>query len=309
MNVINKNKMFNFIWLKKKLDFSILTLLLFGIAGNFYLTASATPVTSISNSLSSNKINETVIIFVQEALSKGDFPYAKNLLSVLKKDSPDNVHVDMNMAVYYETVKKISDAEIMYNQVLVNDPENYIARYRLALIYDYQGKTELALNYLNNYIKNYPYNYYAYYILGNISASKNNLDEAISYTTKAIQLNPNFAEGYNNICYCKALKGNYLDAFSDCSTALSLNPESPEILDSMGFIYYNLHQYDKAFKYYKKAIELNSSISEIYLHLADTLDKMDKKKEAAICRDKYLIYELKYQKKEKRKNILKSNSE
>ena len=45
----------------------------------------------------------------------------------------------------------------------------------------------------------------------------------------------------------------------------------------MGFVYYGTKDWQNAIDYYKKAIESNSEIAEIYLHLAQALEKNKQK--------------------------------
>ena len=91
-------------------------------------------------------------------------------------------------------------------------------------------------------------------------------ENAVSSFTKAITLQPAYAEAYNNRAYTKLCITDYSGAIADCDTALALmkSKPSPFTYNNLARAYSELNQFDTAFKYFNKAIELNNTFAEAY---------------------------------------------
>ena len=63
--------------------------------------------------------------------------------------------------------------------------------------------------------------------------------------------------------------GNPVDSISCYIEALVINPQYPEVYANLGTVYSTLEEWEQAFEYYQKAIDLNPEFVGAYRHLVN----------------------------------------
>jgi tetratricopeptide (TPR) repeat protein len=98
---------------------------------------------------------------------------------------------------------------------------------------------------------------------------------------KSILLEPKNALANNNFAFSLSERGIDLErAKVMVLIALEKEPKNPSYLDTYAWILYQKQDFEEALKYIKLSIENGEENSEVYEHLGDILNKLDKKIEA-----------------------------
>lgn len=141
-----------------------------------------------------------------------------------------------------------------------------------------------AIKYLNQALKLDPNNIN---VLGQLGLIYNNMDmmtESDSLYELALQLDPQNALINNNYAYSLSERDMQLDrALLMIEIAMTADSSNSSYLDTYGWIFYKLGEYDKAYFYINKAIEVDGEDNAVLLeHLGDVLYMQGKKDEAII---------------------------
>jgi len=145
------------------------------------------------------------------------------------------------------------------------------------------GETDEAIVYLERALRLDPDNVN---ILGQLGLIYNNLDmmaESDSLYELALQIDPENALINNNYAYSLSERDLQIDrALTMIEIAINADSTNSSYLDTYGWIFYKLGEYDNAYYYIQKAIEVDGDDNAVLLeHLGDVL-YMQGKKEAAI---------------------------
>ena len=85
------------------------------------------------------------------------------------------------------------------------------------------------------------------------------------------------AQAYNNFAYSLVERKDNLDFALDLAlNAIRIEPKSAAYLDTVGWIYYKLEHFDKAIKYVKESLLIDSKNVTIKEHLNEILNNKTK---------------------------------
>ena len=93
---------------------------------------------------------------------------------------------------------------------------------------------------------------------------------AIATFTEVIRRKPDFAEGWNRRATALYLAGEYKRSIADCDEVMKRNPHHFGALAGYGQIYFQLEQYDKAIRYWKRALEVNPNMLGVEMNIKGT---------------------------------------
>ena len=102
----------------------------------------------------------------------------------------ENIMKALQLAVSHHQAGRVKEAEIIYKQVLVAEPDNEHANHFLGIIAAQSGNNELAAQLITKAIEknpnepSYPLN------LGNVYQGLNNLDKAVEAYNRALAIKP-----------------------------------------------------------------------------------------------------------------------
>jgi len=118
------------------------------------------------------------------------------------------------------------------------------------------------------------------YQLGLISRLEKNEAKALAFFEEALKRRPAAIEPIMQIATIKASQGKSEEARRRVVRQIELAPQSPFLHNLLGQLWAGEKNYGQAEQEYKKAIEMDSSLSQAYLNLAGTYLRMGKQDQA-----------------------------
>lgn len=177
--------------------------------------------------------------------------------------------------------KALESKDYLKKAVELNPSDvNSLSAYGFAL--SQLKENEEAVEYLKRALRMDPNNVN---ILGQLGLIYNNLEmmaESDSLYELALQIDPQNALINNNYAYSLSERDLELDrALEMIEIAMAADSSNSSYLDTYGWIFFKLGNYDKAYFYIKKAIDMGGDENAILLeHLGDVLFMQGKKEEA-----------------------------
>jgi len=143
-------------------------------------------------------------------------------------------------------------------------------------------ENEEAVEYLNRALRVDPNNVN---VLGQLGLIYNNLEmmaESDSLYEYALQIDPQNALINNNYAYSLSERDLEIErALGMIEIAMAADSSNSSYLDTYGWIFFKLEEYDKAYYYIKKAIDIDGENNAVLLeHLGDVMFMQGKKEEA-----------------------------
>ncbi len=93
------------------------------------------------------------------------------------------------------------------------------------------------------------------------------LRESIATFTEVIRRKPAFAEGWNKRATVLFLAGEFRKSLADCDQVMKRNPYHFGALAGYGQIYFQQEQYDKAIRYFKRALQVNPNMVTLEINI------------------------------------------
>ena len=201
-----------------------------------------------------------------------------------------NINEMINQAKILLSKSKFEDAEIIFKEILKNEPAYFKAYINIGVI-------SIKLNKLNEAEKNFkkaiqikPDFDLAYFNLGTIQEKLGKIEEAEKNFKKAIDLRPDYVEAYTNLGTLFIGIGNLDDAEKILKKAIDVKPNFSEAYYNLGLTQSLQDKDDLAEISYKKALKFNPEFKDAY----NNLNK--------IYRERKLLFNIEENKKLKKNN-------
>jgi tetratricopeptide (TPR) repeat protein len=91
--------------------------------------------------------------------------------------------------------------------------------------------------------------------------------ESIATFSDVIRRKPAFAEGWNKRATVLFLAGEFRKSLADCDEVMKRNPNHFGALAGYGQIYFQQEQYDRAIKYWKRALQVNPNMMSLEINI------------------------------------------
>jgi tetratricopeptide (TPR) repeat protein len=194
-----------------------------------------------------------------------------------KKELAENMN---KLAVMYEYVGRVDEAEKEYREVIRINPDFAKARSNLGnLLADLKKYKESEKEY-REAIRINPDFVEAHYNLGILLKGLERSEEAVREYRDAIRIDPDYAGAHNNLGNLLADLGGYEEAEEEYREAIRINPKLPEAHNNLGILLYNLKRYDEAEEEYREAIRINPNDTAAHNNLGVLLKDLERYEES-----------------------------
>ena len=232
----------------------------------------------------------------------------------------ENIMQALQLAVSHHQAGRLKEAEIIYKQVLIAEPDNEHANHFLGIIATQSGNDELAVQLISKAIAKNPVEPSYLINLGNVYQNQNNLDkaaesykkalaikpgfpdaeynigtiyfrqerldEAVASFTKALELQPDYIIAMNGLGAALQKQGKIEEAKEQYARVLAINPDNAETLNKLGGILQEQGSLDAALAHFEKALAANPNLVEAHSNMGRVFyDRGQlREAEAALCR-------------------------
>lgn len=194
----------------------------------------------------------------------------------------------LKRAIQYHQAGNLIEAENIYQELLIAEPDNFYALHYLGVLYCQYGNYDKAIEYINKAIQTKS-DAHAYYNLGLAYQGKRFFDKAISSYQNALKLNPHMADALVNLGIIFFKYEIQIDKAIECfQEALKINPEHPEAYSNLAIVFQETGKIGEAIKYYKKALTSKPESPEILFNLGTALMEEGKQEEALATLNKVI---------------------
>jgi len=116
--------------------------------------------------------------------------------------------------------------------------------------------------------------------LANSAIEKGNWDEAYPNLKAAVEMNPNYAQGYNHLGVFFTRNKKYEEAIDKFKKALQIDFSMTEVHYNLAYLYMEREEYSTALPYLKEVVLANSDDYETYYLMGICCSRSDMKNEA-----------------------------
>jgi protein O-GlcNAc transferase len=244
------------------------------------------------------------------------------------KEAPRGVQEAFAAALRHHQAGRLSEAERLYRQILLADPQHADALHFLGVLAHQAGRNESAVdligkaiaqngrvpafhNNLGNALKALdrfeeavacyrralalkPDLFTAYYNIGLARQAQGNLAEAASSYERAVTLKPDYAEAHGNLGNTLQAQGNLAAAAASYGRALALRPNYAEAHSNLGNVQKAQGKAAEAVASFERALALKPDLAEAHLNLGIIFLERGKPVEAAGCFERALVHKRDY---------------
>jgi protein O-GlcNAc transferase len=184
---------------------------------------------------------------------------------------------------------RLSEAEQLYQMLLLGDERHFDVLCRLGLVRLQQNRFTDAEGLLRRAIKVDKRSAEAHQLLGSALTGLGRLEEAVRSYSKAVAIRPKFAEAQNNLGYALQVLGRYDEAILQYRKAIAARPDYPEAFNNLGNALHLLQRSDEAIASYQKAIAISLNYAEPHWNLGNALRGVGRFDEAIGCYEKAIV--------------------
>jgi len=167
---------------------------------------------------------------------------------------------------------KLQEAKVIYEQILVIEPNDFNALHFLGLLYAQTNQFIKAVNFLTQALQIKPNNVDCCTNYGNVLQELKHFDEAIEYYDKALQVKKDALTFYNRGSALKELK-RFDESLASYEQAININPDA-DIYNNLGYVLQKLNRLEEALVSYVQAIGIKPDHVEAYFNSGSVLQEL-----------------------------------
>lgn len=169
----------------------------------------------------------------------------------------------------------LSQAEVLYREVLQAAPQALEARNALAIVLASSKRFEEAAKHFRLILKGQPDHAHTHHNLASVLFEQELFDDAIKHYQFALKLDSKLAMAHTNLGIALCKKGRYEAAIESFRNALNLNKTDVAALNAMGLAYRELNDLPRALECLEYATGLAPKNAEYIFNFGFTLAKAE----------------------------------
>ena len=177
----------------------------------------------------------------------------------------------------------LSEAEVLYRQILQTEPNHPDALHHLGLLAYQVGKSKIAVELISKAINHRSDYVEAYNNLGNALRAQGNLDGAVASFRRALALKPDSSIFHNNLGNVLKDQGKLDEAIKNFRQAIVLNPDYADAFYNLGIALQLQNKLNEAATNYRRTLALQADYVNAYNNLGNILKAQGKLDEAIAC--------------------------
>ncbi|HNV87363.1 MAG TPA: tetratricopeptide repeat protein [Methylotenera sp.] len=162
----------------------------------------------------------------------------------------------LQTAMMHHQAGNLSQAEMLYKQVLQAAPNQHDALHLLGLIAKQKGDHKTAIQLMRKALALNPDYIEAYVNLGATLQEQNSLTEAADCYRKALALRSNYAEVHSNLGVVLKAQDNMHEAAASFLRAIELKPDFAEAFANLDALLKEMSEPAEALTYYRKVLAI-----------------------------------------------------
>ena len=188
----------------------------------------------------------------------------------------------LNRAEQYYKAKQHRLAKVDLEQIIKEFPTNSKANELIAYINSNEGNYDLAFRYLVIACKDTNCSAEALYYLASCYIKQNLIKEAVPLLEGSLNKAGDYFEALHDLGVAQTILGDKKSALNNLLKALPFRQNSFELLFNIAKTYDELKDYEMAFEFYSKVIEVNPSFAQAWSNRAIVLNEQSRYEEALI---------------------------
>ncbi|MGD0461242.1 MAG: tetratricopeptide repeat protein [Tepidisphaeraceae bacterium] len=191
-----------------------------------------------------------------------------------------NVQEALDLAVQHHQAGRLREAEEIYRQVLLADPNSPHALHLLGVLASQMGQGEAALDFIRRAITLNPTAGQYHASLGAVLATLGRIPDAIEVYQRALVLQPDLLEAHANLGTALMKIGKFELAIESLQTALGMGANNFKLLDALGSALSQAGRHEQAVEILQQALALQANFAPTHLSLGNALMKLNRMDEA-----------------------------
>jgi protein O-GlcNAc transferase len=186
----------------------------------------------------------------------------------------------LHRAMQQHQAGQLSEAEMVYRQVLTEHPDHPDALHLLGLIAHHRGQHAQAAQLIDRAAKLAPTAADLQFNLGLVFAAMNRPDEALAAYRQALKLNPNLERAARNVAAILYNLCRFDEAIAAYHRVLQFAPEAADVHNNLGVAFNRAGKPNQAAASFEKALAARPNDAAILTNLAASLLDMGRLDEA-----------------------------
>lgn len=183
---------------------------------------------------------------------------------------------------------RLAQAETLYQQILLLEPNHADALNYSGLIAQQRGDNQTALDLIGRAIDIKPDHAFAHFSFGNVLLDLNRHEEALHSYDRALRCRPDFVEAFYNRGSALLDVCRYEEALASFDRALQIKQDFAEALYNRGNALLALGRHEEALASYDRTLRFKPDFAEALYNRGKTLRALDRPEEALGSYDRVL---------------------
>ena len=189
----------------------------------------------------------------------------------------------LQQALAHHNAGHLPQAEALYRQILLAEPNHPDALHFLGMLAHQVGKSEAAVELMRKSLTLKPDCAEFYYNLGIVQHDSGKREEALSSFRRALSLKADYAEAHNNLGVILKDQGKLEEALVCFRRALSLRSDYVEARNNLGNVFQAQGKLDEAIASYRRVLTVKPDFVDALYNLGIILQTQGKENEALAC--------------------------